>query len=74
MFGLLTFMIFLIVGFAAGFFTTLIYCLIKNKPVRKHQFTDMADRQATIKRQVPLDSEIRTGVDGGTALSGFNKK
>ena len=74
MFGFLTFMIFMIAGFGIGFLAALSYWLWRRKPVRKHQFGGTADRQATRSRRASPDASIRTGVDGGTALSGFTKR
>ena len=74
MFGFLTIIIFLIVGFGIGFASACVYYLFHNRPVRRYQFAEPPDRQIAFKRQTAPNEEIRTGIDGDTALSGFKKR
>ena len=74
MLGFLTMIIFLAIGFAIGLVSAFAYYLFHNRPVKRYQFAEPADRQVTIRRQVPLDGAIRTGIDGDTALSNFNSR
>ena len=72
--GFLTFAIFYIIGFTAGFVSAFAYWALQGRQSKSYQFADADNRQMPPRRQSPLDREIRTGVDGDTALSDFRKK